>query len=164
MLRVRLIILILYNYSAILRRAVSNKSRWLLKLQSSSLSPLEDGYPKNFKPSKTRAIVHFIGGFGLANTPETAYEALFASFRSLGYYPITTKPRISQILDHRELAATQFIAFERHILGRFPANFLEHCPVIFVGHSLGAKLLALSLSYRGLLGKSSVKCSGQCSY
>lgn len=99
-----------------------------------------------------RAIVHFAGGLGAGAAPATLYRAFLERLASRGNVVVFATP-VGATFDHDQIAlgvARQSADVSSALAERFPGR-----PVFGVGHSLGAKILALSAcdaQLRALLG------------
>ena len=110
-----------------------------------------------------RGWVHFAGGLGLGALPRVAYGPLLELLASRGLVVVAT-PVSAAPFSHEELAAELRIRFERAVDASLRDGWLpapaRALPVVAVGHSMGAKLLALGDSYAGLRGPGSGSGSG----
>ena len=102
----------------------------------------------------TVGVVHFVGGALLGQYPQVVYDRLLRRLADASGFAVIATPYELKDLDHGRLVGEVSRLFEdAHgaLLARFGYSSL--LPVVAVGHSLGAKLLALSLSPPGAAGR-----------
>ena len=95
----------------------------------------------------TVGVVHFVGGALLGQYPQVVYDRMLRRLADASGFAVIATPYELRDLDHGRLVGEVAAAFEdahQALLARFGYSSL--LPVVAIGHSLGAKLLALALS------------------
>lgn len=119
-------------------RQYANINDWIFKDGCEILLPTNQRIPN--------AAIHFVGGFLAGSAVNIGYSALLRHLASRGYLIIATPIPLLD-LDHGKISHLinrSFSSGQKYIKSVLGAVYSE-VPVIAIGHSLGGKLLILSV-------------------